>query len=154
MFIETCACGNRVRSQSTGDVVACSKCDARIVIGSTSVAMEYTAKFNAWGTLHSYAPDNVSQWNSAIARQWYQDVWKPLIPSCGECRQHWEELTKQYPPDFSSPQAFFKWTWARHDDVSRLHSLRPRISLDQAYALYWPRFNQATAPGHSPDSAL
>lgn len=137
MFIEVCSCGNRVRAESTGDVVTCSKCSAKIVIGSTSDIAEYKAKFSAWGVLHSYTAKHSATWNPAIARQWYDTEWTQLIPSCGECRVHWAELTKQHPPDFSSAKAFFEWGWARHNDVSTLHSKRPTITLDEAYRIYW-----------------
>lgn len=93
---------------------------------------------SAWGMLHSYSAVNTTKWNPAVARQWYETEWMLMVPGCGECRQHWAELTEEYPPDFSSPKAFFEWGWARHDDVSRLHSKRPRITLEEAYAIYWP----------------
>lgn len=129
-----CSCGKKF-IVLPHQFVRCHKCGTVLQQGDPSAVVVHQT---AWGLLHSYAPTNAIEWSPAVARQWYQDEWKPLIPSCGECRQHWAELEAKHPPDFSSPQAFFKWAWARHDDVSRLHSQRPRISLDQAYALFWP----------------
>lgn len=93
---------------------------------------------NAWKPAHEYAPKNQHIWNIENAKQWYSNIWKPTIPRCGKCREHWSELEKQYPPDFSTPRAFFEWFWARHNDVSRLHSKKPTITLEKAYSIYWP----------------
>jgi len=96
-------------------------------------------KVNHWLPLHRYAVEHVSDWNPCLASRWYFEEWKPRIPTYGcACEKHWKELTEDHPPDFSSPQAFFEWGYWRHDDVSRLHSKRPQISLEQAYAMYWP----------------
>lgn len=137
MFVEVCQCGNRVRSQSANDIVVCSRCNSQIAIGSVTASMDYKSKVSVWALLHSYAPTNATKWNLTTARQWYDSEWTRLIPSCGECRVHWAELTKQYPPDFSSAKAFFEWSWARHNDVSTMHSKRPTITLDEAYRIYW-----------------
>lgn len=93
---------------------------------------------NPWTTLHKYAPSNSKNWNIEDARQWYTNIWKPTIPRCGKCREHWKELETRLPPDFSSPTSFFEWTWASHNDVSIKHSNKPTITLDQAYSIYWP----------------
>lgn len=93
---------------------------------------------NHWLPLHRYAPDHVATWDASRASNWYYNDWLPQIPSYGcPCQAHWDELTQQNPPDFSSPGAFFQWAWARHNDVSTTHSKRPTISLDEAYQLYW-----------------
>jgi len=137
-----CNCG-KWRIVSTSPVTMnCPLCGSVISIrGGTTSPIKSIAEIttgSAWTLLHSYAPTNASKWNPTTARQWYDTEWTQLIPSCGECRQHWAELTKQHPPDFLSPRAFFEWGWARHNDVSTLHSHRPTISLAEAYQLYWP----------------
>ena len=97
---------------------------------------------NHWLPLHRYASEHAVDWSPNTASHWYFEEWKPRIPTYGcQCEQHWKELENQYPPDFSSPQAFFEWGWARHDDVSRLHSHRPRLTLEQAYELFWPDYS-------------
>jgi len=95
-------------------------------------------KLNHWLPLHRYGPEHVSEWNPCLASRWYFEEWKPRIPSYGcACEKHWKDLTEKYPPDFSSPKAFFEWGWARHNDVSTNHSHRPTIALEQAYLMYW-----------------
>lgn len=93
----------------------------------------------AWQLAHTYAPSNRHRWNTDKAEQWYNNIWKSKIPSCGECKTHWAKLEKQYPPDFSSPKSLFEWFWARHNDVSILHSKKPTITLEEAYTIYWPQ---------------
>ncbi len=115
--------------------VKCHKCGAVIQKGDPNAVVVHQT---AWGMLHQYAPLNAAKWNPQSAHQWYAIEWLPMIPSCGECRVHWAELTRQHPPDFSTPRAFFEWSWARHNDVSINHSHRPTITLEQAYAMYWP----------------
>lgn len=137
-----CICG-KWRIISTSPVtMKCPACGSVITArGGTANPIKSITELstaNAWQSLHSYAPTNASKWNPATARQWYESEWTQMIPSCGECRVHWAELTKQHPPDFSSARAFFEWTWARHNDVSTNHSHRPTITLEEAYRIYWP----------------
>jgi len=134
-----CGCGWWLHS-SVNICIECPKCKSLICIAglaaTSNVVVNHVAS-SPWQALHSYAPTNATKWNPATARQWYDTEWTQLIPSCGECRQHWAELTKQHPPDFSSARAFFEWAWARHNDVSTMHSKRPTITLEEAYTVYW-----------------
>lgn len=94
--------------------------------------------YNHWPPLHRYGPMNSRNWDSATAEKWYNQIWLPKVPNIGcSCQPHWAELTKRHPPDFSSAKAFFEWGWSRHDDVSRMHSKRPLITLSQAYEMYY-----------------
>ena len=132
-MIAACKCGAKFFFAAS-DFVRCHKC-GHVVHNGDGKEPERT---DAWGMLHQYAPLNAAKWNPQSAHQWYAIEWMPMIPSCGECRVHWAELTRQHPPDFSTPRAFFEWSWARHNDVSINHSHRPTITLEQAYAMYWP----------------
>ncbi len=134
-----CNCGHWIEGLDGAKNVPCPRCGAILSPAPADTRESALPRMTAWGLLHSYAPTNATKWNPATARQWYDTEWTQLIPSCGECRVHWAELTDKYPPDFSSPEAFFEWGYWRHDDVSRLHSKRPRITLEEAYAIYWPR---------------
>ena len=92
----------------------------------------------AWRALHRYAVDNYLCWDEIEAARWYRKEWLRTIPRYGcKCQEHWRELTKKFPPDFSSAKAFFEWGWARHNDVSTNYSKKPTISLADAYSLHW-----------------
>lgn len=84
-----------------------------------------------WLRLHKYAIE-CGLWDERAARAFYAE-WLEGIPttSCN-CRSHWMELTTDNPPDFSSREAFFEWTWARHNDVNR-RLKKPEITLAEAY---------------------
>ncbi len=133
--------------------VKCGRClnVSNVVHGALSQSpghlpqLEPIADCKPWDSLHRYAYEHRNDWDATTAERWYLIRWMRTVPKykpdgapCG-CQTHWAELTKQFPPDFSTPQAFFEWGWARHDDVSRLHSKRPRITLEEAYAIYWPQ---------------
>lgn len=91
-----------------------------------------------WNELHSYAPANKDNWNVTKAKEFYR-AWKHKIPKTKcPCNNHWILLCASAPPNFTTPEKFFEWTYARHDDVSSTYSKAPRISLLEAYRLYWP----------------
>ena len=96
-----------------------------------------------WRLLHSYAVDHQSDWDPKAAKRWYCREWLKKVPNYGcSCKRNWIELTKRFPPDFTSPQSFFDWSWARHNDVSTHHSKKPTITLDDAYAIFWVQSSQ------------
>jgi hypothetical protein len=70
-----------------------------------------------WAGLHEWAADLVRL--GLIPTGAYKDLEKftSMIP-CGECRADWSALLTQYPPDFSSPDAFFTWTVFIHNKVN------------------------------------
>lgn len=93
-----------------------------------------------WEQLHSYAPTNVDKWEASDAKNFYI-TWRKRIPSeslgC-PCQRHWNVVSSFRPPVFSTAKSFFEWTWAVHDDISEQHSNAERITLEEAYELYWP----------------
>jgi len=93
---------------------------------------------NTWRLLHSYAVEHQFDWDPKAAKRWYFQEWLKKVPNYGcSCQKNWIELTKKFPPDFTSPRAFFEWAWARHNDVSEHHSKKPTITLNEAYAIHW-----------------
>jgi hypothetical protein len=84
-----------------------------------------------WAKLHTYASDKSATWNEAETKKFYAD-WNNEIPhlGCG-CGSHWARLAKDNPPDFSTAEAFLRWSHARHNEVSnRLTSEgRPHVSI-------------------------
>lgn len=81
-----------------------------------------------WSKLHAYDGCNEA---------WYMD-WKKRIPSIGcGCHDHFEEILATLPPDFSSPDAFFRRGIQWHNAVNSKPNLNyPIITLDQAYTLW------------------
>lgn len=107
--------------------------------------------YNHWLPLHKYAPEHASSWNPDLAKKWYHETWLPRVPSIGcSCKSHWSDLTTKQPPDFSSAKAFFEWGWARHDDVSRLHSKAARISLEECYLTHWNLYRDVEIDSPTP----
>lgn len=94
-----------------------------------------------WEKIHRYPIDNANEWSPKTAERWYGSwlhtvpVFKPDGATCG-CQSHWAELTKEFPPDFSSPEAFERWIFDRHDDVSRMYSGAKRITWEQSQRLW------------------
>jgi len=137
MITVNCKCGQKI-SSSYPVVINCPICRRRVSVSNDSAQV-----VSPWLAIHSYSVQNQESWNAENAKRWYSrwlhaiPVFLPDSATCG-CQTHWADLTEQYPPDLSSPRAFFEWSWARHNDVSTLHSHRPTISLAEAYQLYWP----------------
>ena len=95
-----------------------------------------------WARLHHWAMSgrhrSTPDWLSAFARE---------IP-CGDCRQHWNRVVKQNPPDYSSTAALFAWSVKAHNLVNRRIG-KKTVSLDKAIA-YWSEQEEfATASGTS-----
>lgn len=83
-----------------------------------------------WEELHTY------KWiSSEETKKWYI-LWINKLP-CGTCKQHWELLIKDFPPDFSSKQAFFEWGVAAHNKVNKRLG-KQEITLEEA-TLLWLR---------------
>lgn len=87
-----------------------------------------------WDWLHRLA-SQIATWTAREARTQYKR-WRDNIPTAHcDCMRHWDDLERNSPPDFLSPEAFFEWSWARHNDVNRKLG-KPEISLDEAKNLY------------------
>lgn len=70
-----------------------------------------------WHELHGYTN---KPWDIAEAKSWLA-LWVAKIPSFGcSCAQHFREIYDKRPPDFSSPEAFYRWGVAVHNDVNKL----------------------------------
>jgi glycosyltransferase involved in cell wall biosynthesis len=130
--------------------VKCGRClnVSNVVAGQLNLSpghlpqLESIPECNPWDSLHSYAVQHRDDWDATTAERWYLIKWVRTVPkykpdgaTCG-CQTHWAELTKEFPPDFSSPEAFERWAFDRHDDVSRLHSGARRITWEQSQRLW------------------
>lgn len=83
-------------------------------------------KPNAWTFLHRY---------NGCDPEWLKK-WEGIIPRgrC-DCKTGYLEILKDYPPDFSSPEAFFAWGVELHNAVNRKLG-KPEMTLDDAYKLW------------------
>jgi hypothetical protein len=84
----------------------------------------------AWAKLHGYR---------GCDPQWL-DIWQYLIPARCDCKDGYQKILEQMPPDFSSPEAFFAWGVRLHNAVNAKLG-KQQITLDEAY-LIW-RMNDA-----------
>ncbi len=91
---------------------------------------------NAWDVIHQRLARAIinGQWDAATEQAWYRSEWLPAIPHCGACLTHWEALTTQHPIDWSTAETAFNSFWFLHNEVSRLHSGQPTLTLEEAFA--------------------
>ena len=88
---------------------------------------ERTAKQGnfAWSKLHAYR---------GCDPQWL-DIWQYLIPARCDCKDGYQRILEEFPPDFSSPDAFFAWGVALHNAVnSKLD--KPQITIEEARTIW------------------
>jgi hypothetical protein len=79
----------------------------------------------AWAKLHGYR---------GCDPQWL-DIWQYLIPARCDCKDGFQRILKDLPPDHSSPEAFFAWGVALHNAVNAKLG-KPQITLDEAYSIW------------------
>lgn len=58
-----------------------------------------------------------------------------LVIPCGECKTHWKEVLKEYPPILSGISTFFAWSVNVHNAVNRKLE-KKEIGVNDAY-IYW-----------------
>lgn len=110
-----------------------------------SATVPHPVRENLWIQLHEFAPNNCSNWNPEKTRTWFNS-WEQRIPGC--CSQNWRNYRDKLAfPDTSDPHEFFAWTVSAHNYVSRNHAepRKPRLSLAEAYAIFWPQPQPAFA---------
>lgn len=81
-----------------------------------------------WEELHTY------KWISSQDAQMWLNHFNSRVP-CGECKMHWFNLITDFPPDFSSQEAFFEWGIAAHNKVNKRLE-KPEISLEEAKRIW------------------
>jgi hypothetical protein len=55
--------------------------------------------------------------------------------ACGECRTHWANMVREFPPVVKTADQFFAWTVEVHNRVNERIG-KPRITVSEAYAIY------------------
>jgi hypothetical protein len=92
---------------------------AKLIDKTPTVAIKLTPQ-QLWKQLHDYAFE-VEEWTPQKAAHWYKNVWRRRVNEhhgCTGCGSHWSQITGKNPPDFSTREAFYKWTVDRHNDVN------------------------------------
>ncbi len=56
---------------------------------------------------------------------------------CGPCKTNFAKYRQENPPDFSTVDKYFEWTWSLHNDVNKTLE-KPEITLEEARAIYRP----------------
>lgn len=76
-----------------------------------------------WGLLHAFAQtfsQTPTEEDVSNARYW-MSAWRQRIPQFGgcNCREDWARLEANFPPDYSSRDAFYRWSVVAHDAINR-----------------------------------
>ena len=79
----------------------------------------------AWAKLHSYR---------GCDPQWL-DIWQYLIPQRCDCKDGYQRILAEMPPDFSSPEAFFAWGVRLHNAVNAKLG-KPEITIKEALSIW------------------
>jgi hypothetical protein len=79
----------------------------------------------AWTKLHAY---------TGCDPQWL-DIWQYLIPQRCDCKDGYQRILAEMPPDHTSPEAFFRWGVSLHNAVNRKLG-KPQITIDEAYLIW------------------
>lgn len=113
------------REPKTGTTVVVLGQNTVVQKEATDTRLHKAGQF-AWSLLHKYR---------GCDPQWIE-LWEYFIPagSCN-CKEGYKAILKDYPPDFSSPEAFFAWGVALHNAVNRKIG-KPEMTLDEARKLW------------------
>ncbi len=81
----------------------------------------------AWSLLHSYR---------GCDPQWVE-LWEHFIPQAGGCgcKDNYKAILKDYPPDYTDADSFFRWGWFLHNLVNEKLG-NPLIELDEARRIW------------------
>ncbi len=90
-----------------------------------------------WKELHEFAfVATEDQWSNC--ERWFAD-WLERVPQFGcDCQLHFRDLIKGLPPDFSSRNAFVRWSIAAHNMVNARLG-KSIMNDEEALNLYWRR---------------
>jgi hypothetical protein len=90
----------------------------------------------AWTKLHSY---------TGCDPQWL-DIWQYLIPQRCDCKDGYQRILADNPPDYSSPEAFFRWGVALHNAVNAKLG-KPEITTEEALFIWRKTDGETTKDG-------
>ncbi len=79
----------------------------------------------AWAKLHSY---------TGCDPQWL-DLWQYFIPQRCDCKDGYQKILEEMPPDFTSQDAFFAWGVRLHNAVNAKLG-KPELTIDEARRIW------------------
>jgi hypothetical protein len=79
----------------------------------------------AWTKLHSY---------TGCDPQWL-DIWQYLIPQRCDCKDGYQRILAEMPPDYTSPEAFFAWGVNLHNAVNAKLG-KQQITIEEALSIW------------------
>lgn len=128
--VAICRCRHRiVHAEYTGDVLEAS-CSGKPREANDDRRLQLLRAL--WREIHTYNP---AIWDAAVAEAWFWN-WLRRVPSFGcSCQEHFRELLADFPPDFSSREAFFIWAVDAHNRVNERLG-KNVMPLDEARQMY------------------
>lgn len=97
----------------------------------------------AWKVVHTYPIENRESWNPFNAQRFFFHVFWNLVPKEGcSCNEFFVGYCNSNPPDFSSADDFFAWTWRLHNAVNAKLG-KPILSLEEAIQLHRDRASES-----------
>jgi hypothetical protein len=90
----------------------------------------------AWKVVHTYSNTTRECWNPFNAQRFFFHVFWNLIPKEGcSCSEFFVIYCSAHPPDFSTAEKFFTWTWEVHNAVNAKLG-KPEIEWNEACNLW------------------
>lgn len=152
-----CECGNVIRNFASRQIELTCKCGMRLSVAphqvevkcnkertpSQTVSHEPSRPLEEllenqrlhWRALHTFPFSD--KWSCENRCKWWKQ-WNDTIPNVNcDCRRHWRELVEEFPPVFTSREAFFEWSVKAHNRVN-VRLGKPEVSLKEATAMYLP----------------
>lgn len=125
-----CAAGKRGGRPTTG---ACRRClSLPAEPPPPSPPTLYVTGRELWEQLHRRAASG----RIAVAEMAFIKHLADPLARCG-CRAEWAALLDRMPPDLSTPETYFAWSVAAHNEVNARLG-KPILPLDDARRLYPP----------------
>jgi hypothetical protein len=111
----------------------------RSTAGETPEAKKQRKGAYAWMVIHTYPIENRNSWNPFNAQRFFFHVFWNLVPKEGcSCSEFFVTYCNTNPPDFSSAEAFFLWSFGLHNAVNAKIG-KPILTYSDACKLWgWP----------------
>jgi len=109
---------------------------ARTIERETDEAKKQRKGAHAWKVIHTYPIANRGSWLTFNAQRFFFQVFWNLVPREGcSCSEFFVAYCNNNPPDFSTSDNFFEWTWRLHNAVNAKLG-KPEITYEKACELW------------------